>query len=90
MPLWELSPVDLLDAAWEASSYRGKVIVRARDEQDARDAAERAFAVKTRFKPGAGITAPPWKRRALVTAAICTDARYAAEGPREILYPAPL
>jgi hypothetical protein len=46
--------------------------------------------VKTRFKPGAGITAPPWKRRALVTAAICTDARYAAEGPTEILYPAPL
>jgi len=90
MPLWELSPVDLLDAAWEASSYRGKVIVRARDEAAAREAAARAFAVKTRFKPGVGITAPPWKRPALVKAAISKGDRYAAEGPTEILYPAPL
>jgi hypothetical protein len=90
MPVWELSPVDPRDAAWEASSYRGRVIVRARDEAAARDAAEHAFAVKTRFKPGTGIKAPPWKRPALVTAAICTDPLYAGEGPTEILYPAPM
>ena len=62
MPLWKLQPLDLSDPNWEASSHRGLVIVRAPDEDSARDEARRAFGVKTRFSPGAGVTAPPWKR----------------------------
>lgn len=88
MPLWSLTPVDPDDRAWQASTYRGRVIVRAKDEPSAREAAQHAFAVKTRFRPGAGVTPPPWKRPALVKAEICTDARYPAEGPTEVLYPA--
>lgn len=88
MPLWELTPVDPLDANWEASSHRGKVIVRAPREEVARDEAEKAFGVKTRFEPGSGIKAPPWKRPTLVTAAITQDSRYEENGPTEILFPA--
>lgn len=87
MPLWQLTPVDPLDADWEASSHMGMVIVRAPHEADAREAAEKAFGVKTRFKPGGGIKAPPWKRPTLVRAEIVTDERYDEEGPTEILFP---
>jgi hypothetical protein len=87
MALWQLVPIDPTDPNWEASSYRGKVIVRARSEAAARKTAENAFGVKTRFKPVGGMIAPPWKRPALVAAEVVVDARYQAEGPTEILYP---
>jgi hypothetical protein len=89
MPLWKLTPHDSQDPNWQASSYRGLVIVRAPDEASARDAAARAFDVKTRFKPGEGVLAPPWRRPATVKAERVEDARYEAEGPTEILYPSP-
>jgi hypothetical protein len=88
MALWELRPVDLTDPNWEASSYRGIVIVRARNENAARRAAQDAFGVKTRFRAGAGVTAPPWTRPDLVTAETIEDPRYDPEGPTEVLYPA--
>ncbi len=87
MPLWELLPVDPRDPNWEASSYEGRIVVRAPNENAARDEAERAFGVKTRFKPGAGVKAPPWKRPALVKAEIIHDDLYEEEGPTEILFP---
>lgn len=59
MPLWQLTPIDSRDPCWQASAYRGRVVVRARDEAAARAAAEKTFGVKTRFKPGGGIKAPP-------------------------------
>lgn len=88
MPLWELTPVDLLDPDWEASSHRGRVIVRAPHEAVARNEAEKAFGVKTRFKPGSGVKAPPWKRPTLVTAKIIQGDRYEEDGPTEIVFPA--
>jgi len=87
MPIWELTPVDPLDPNWEASSHLGRVIVRALNEDAARDQAETAFGVKTRFPPGAGFKAPPWKRPALVRAEIIRDERYEEKGPTEILFP---
>lgn len=45
------------------------------------------FGVKTRFKLGAGIKAPPWKRPDLVTFELIEDARYDPKGPPEILDP---
>jgi hypothetical protein len=67
-------PIELENGNWEASSYRGRVVVR-------------ASGVKTRFQPGTGVKAPPWKRPALVKAAIIEDARYEDEGPTEVLFP---
>jgi len=87
MPVWELTPIDPLDPNWEASSHQGRVVVRALSEDAAREEAEKAFGVKTRFKPGAGVKSPPWKRPALVKAGIIRDERYEEEGPTEILLP---
>lgn len=87
MRIWKLTPLDLADPDWEASSHRGFAIIRAPDEESARDLAQEAFGVKTGFRPGAGIKAPPWKRAALVRAERITDARYDPEGPEGVLEP---
>ncbi len=87
MPIWRLTPVDLTDPDWGASSHRGFALVRARDEEEAREAAAAAFDVPTRFEPGRGVLAPPWKRPRLVTAEVIEDPRFEAEGPAEVLDP---
>ena len=87
MLLWQLQPVDTAATCWEASTYRGQVIVRARDEAAARELAEKAFGVKTRFSPGKGMKAPPWKRPEFVTATVVDVPLYSPKGPSEILYP---
>ncbi len=87
MVLWKLTPLDLNDPAWEASSHRAMAIVRAPDEESAREAAQQAFGVKTGFKPGQGIKAPPWMRSLLVKAERITDERYDPEGLTEVLEP---
>jgi len=89
MPLWGLVPVDPFDPNWKASSCRGRVVVRALDEERARNAAEKAFGVKVRFTPGAGITAPPWNRPALVRAEVIRNDHYEEKGPTEMLFPSP-
>jgi hypothetical protein len=87
MAVWRLNPIDLADPNWEASSYRGLVIVRAPNEASARKAAEDAFGVQTRFSPGKGMHIPPWTRSELVRAEIIDSPVYAAEGPTEVLEP---
>jgi len=87
MAIWRLCPLDLSDPNWEASSHRAVVIVRAPDENAARDVAEAAFGVKTRFRPGAGIVAPPWKRPELVAVERITDERFETDGPSVVLSP---
>lgn len=87
MPLWKLTPIDLMDPCWEASSHRAMTVVRAADEDAAREVAQKAFGVKTGFKPGAGIKAPPWRRPSLVSAVRVEDARYDPEGPAAVLEP---
>ena len=88
MPIWELRPVDLTDPNWEASTYRGKAVVRARSERLARETAERAFGVKTRFAPKKGAIAPPWKRPDLVATELVETSIYNPEGAAAVLYPA--
>jgi hypothetical protein len=87
MPIWKLTPLDPRDPSWQASSHRAMAIVRAPDEEAARDAAEKAFGVRTGFTPGGGIKAPPWKRASLVNAERIKDDRYEPEGPTEVLEP---
>jgi hypothetical protein len=87
MAIWRLCPIDLSDPNWEASSHRAAVIVRAPDENTAREVAEAAFGVKTRFRPGTAIVAPPWKRAELVAVERITDERFEADGPSMVLSP---
>jgi hypothetical protein len=87
MPIWRLTPIDLEDPNWEASSHRGLVVVRAPSEASAREAAEGAFGVPTRFPPGKGMRIPPWMRSELVHAEIIDSPIYSAEGTTEVLEP---
>ncbi len=87
MPVWRLHPCDPLDPNWEASSHRGPVIVRAHNETAAREIAQRAFGVKTRFGLSKGVLAPPWLRPQLVRAQIVESPAWPAEGPEEVLEP---
>jgi len=87
MAIWKLTPIDLLDANWQASSHRDIAIVRAPDEAAARAAAARAFDIATRFPPGAGVRSPPWTRETLVKAEQISDRRYDPDGPAEVLDP---
>jgi hypothetical protein len=86
MPIWRLSPVNLADPNWEASSHRAAALVRAPSEEAAREVAQGAFGVKTRFNlTGAVIT--PWKRPEMVRAERIRDDRFAPDGPAEVLSP---
>ncbi len=87
MTIWKLTPIDLLDPNWNASSHRGPVVVRARDEKDARSLAAKAFDVATRFPPQAGVETPPWTRASCVKAERIKDERYPVRGPAEVLEP---
>jgi len=87
MPVWRLVPVDPLDPNWESSSHRGPVVVRAPDEGAARETAEKAFAVRSRFPPGRGMKVPPWTRPELVRVMVIEHSIHPAEGPAEVLEP---
>jgi osmotically-inducible protein OsmY len=86
MAIWQLSPVDLSDPNWEASSHRGPVIVRAPDEKMAREAAQSAFGVPTRFRHHPRLITP-WTRAELVRAAHIEDQRFDPDGPTAVLVP---
>ncbi len=88
MSLWKLTPVDLTDPNWQASSHRGMAIVRAVNEEAARDVAAEAFDVATRFAPTKGQQAPPWRRPSLVRAEKIEDDRFESEGAPTVLVPA--
>ena len=54
MPIYSLTPLDLDNPNWVASSHRGRAIVRAANEHEARAVAAQAFDLKTGFRPGGG------------------------------------
>jgi osmotically-inducible protein OsmY len=86
MPVWRLSPVDLNDPNWEASSHRGAIVVRALNEESAREVAQSAFGVKTRFKHRGPLTSP-WKRGELVRAERISGEGFDPKGPSAVLAP---
>lgn len=87
MAIWHLSPVNLDDPSWQASSHRGAAVIRAENENEAREIAQEAFGVKTGFRPQRHIIAPPWKSTELVHAVHVSDPRFEEEGPAELLSP---
>lgn len=85
MQIWKLTPLDLGDPNWEASSHRGIAIVRAKSEKAARAAA--AFDIAVRFPPGKGVRTPPSARAALVKVEPIEDPRYDLMGLVQVLEP---
>jgi hypothetical protein len=85
--IWRLIPIDLDDPSWLTSSHRGPAVVRARDENTARQTAQEAFGLPQRFRPGKGTPVPPWKRPEHVRAERLEASIYPADGPAEVLEP---
>ena len=52
MPIWKLSPINLQAEDWKRSTYEGDAIIRAKDEDEARNVAV------CRFDRAALITTP--------------------------------
>ncbi len=88
MPLWKLEPLDLGDRNWEASTYKGEVIVRADDLRRAQRLAARAFGIATQHRPGETVKIIPWDYSGLVAASqVQATDEYAEDGDQGIVYP---
>lgn len=81
MPVYRLSPVDLNDRDWEASTHKDECLVHATDESKARLYATREFGIATTRKPGEDVKASPWNQKGKVTAQEKLD--YPPENYRE-------
>ncbi len=87
MPIWQLDPIDTEDPNWEASTYRGRVIVRAPDEGAARDIAQRAFAKAATRPLGEEVRVAPWRDALGVSAKLIRGEQFDEHGPDTILFP---
>ena len=88
MHIWKLTPVAVDDPAWAGSSHRGPVLVRAPDEARARNEAQKAFGVPTRFPPGTGFAVAVCRRHEFVQAEVTQASQHGPEGPIGVLEPA--
>ena len=87
MAIYELKPITLQSPHWEGSTWKGRVIVRAPDESEARLAAAKAFTVARRRHPGQDSPHCPWTDNTLVSCVQLHDSEYDEDGPTEVLYP---
>jgi len=88
MQIWKLTPLDLADPSWEASTHKADVVVRAPSEQAARGAAKLALRTMVARPPiGAEIPVCPWTYEAKVSAEVLTESDWPADGEVEILDP---
>ena len=88
MKIWKLIPVDLDFHGWCGSSYKGEAIVRARNEEEARDIASlnfRIFAQKD--SPAQQTPSSPWINHAVVKCEELENSKYSTDGPSELLEP---
>ena len=83
--IWKLVPVDVKRQKWEASIFKGELIVRAKDAGAARRTASGKYSIATRGEPGQESAASPWNDPNTVSCKRIDDARYEAEGPSAIL-----
>ena len=89
MQLWKLEPTNLTDNNWEASTYKGEVIIRAEDLHGAQHIAARAYGIATKRILGKTVKIIPWDYPGLVsTIQIQATDDYAEDGDLGIVYPA--
>ena len=87
MPIWRLEPINLEDFPWGASTYTGSVIVRAADEDKARDLAASEYRIGVINPPLTEIPKPPWLYPWLTVCTRIEDSVYEEDGPDTILGP---
>ncbi|MEW6331238.1 MAG: hypothetical protein AB1560_07245 [Pseudomonadota bacterium] len=87
MPIWKLTPKDINSRDWEASIYRGVVIIRAESERRARQIASNTFGIATEVKLGERIAINPWGQSLHVSAATIFDNKYHDSGNEGVVGP---
>jgi len=86
MPIYKLEPIDLSDRDWEASTHKGPVLVRARDQKRAISLAKISFGIAAARKPPQENLANPWRRHMVYCTEIL-ESEYPVEGEEDILEP---
>ncbi len=79
MPIWKLEPINPDDDHWSASLYNGPLLVRADDEDIARELATSDYRV--------GSEKSPWLYAWLTNITRIEDSEYDEDGPDTILGP---
>ena len=87
MPIFSLTPLVLDNPNCEASSHRGRAIVRAKNEHEARAVAAQVFDETAGCRRGEGVRLPPWIRPILDKAELVNDPRFDGEGAPAVLEP---
>jgi len=87
MNIWKLSPLDASARDWEASTYRGIAIVRAKSEEEARLCAMHRFAIATKLDPKGDLRLCPWTQETLVSCEELVDSNYQPNGKAAVLAP---
>lgn len=88
MPIYELTPIDLGDPDWKASTHHAPCVVRADNERYARLAATLAFIIATKREPGADTVVNPWNQEDKVEAHLVAEHAFSEDGPQVVLAPA--
>lgn len=87
MQLWKLAVIQPNSDDWHASTYKGKVIIRASDEDSARQLATIAFAIATTRVVGQTTPINPWCQKGLVSCEPFESNEYDMDSSEAILYP---
>ncbi len=88
MPIWTLEPLDLEDPNWEASTYKGQVTVRAKNERKARFLAAKAFGTTRHATLDQPLQITPWHYTGSVSCCqLLPSSEYSEEGEDDILGP---
>jgi hypothetical protein len=87
MAIWKLSPLNTGAPDWEMSTYRGDVIVRAKNEEEARLCAMQRFAIAAKVKFGERTRTCPWTQGEFVSCEELVESKYPAIGESTVLEP---
>ena len=87
MKIWKLTPIDLTDRNWDASTHSDVALVRAETSERARAIAQLAFALATERTPGQESKLTPWKYEHLVACELLVTADYPVDGEEGVLLP---
>src|SRR4051812_17886608 len=83
--IWKLTPLKTNDTVWNSTNYRGIVIVRARNEQDARVCAMRRFGIVVPKILKEKTPVCPWLQGEMVACERLKDSSYDRIGDSMVL-----
>ena len=85
MKIWKLSPLDLDFAGWCCSIHKDDAIVRAEDEEEARNIATQNFGICAEKVPGQETPSNPWNDSTVVKCIELDNSKYSTDGSPGLL-----